>query len=393
MSQNDPLLGNDWLEKDESISVQLMANGVDISLNDKNIINTKSALISKNLSNNKSINNNINSGEKLNDNHLTANKLMSTITMTESDSSSDDIVIPMQRRKIKHRFSRKRRSRSADSSVSMKSGSLIACPSICLKVVLILTIVGTVGFTLLFMAKLYDRIDSLQIAINDLSLTGNNVPQEMHSIHSHLKQLDSNSSTIRVELNRAFDIMINLTAELKQMKLQLAKISDSVEAAPAIRQLPKELQDLQKVVADLGSRLTTYDNEVKSVKEKQNAQQLQTDSLQSALVLINSNISDLYSNEQHFNNKSFSLKNIESDLEMNRKQMNSLTENLENLHKVYTNLQNWRTDAEEKINTIGNLVHHIHDKLHQTEQHSQQLETNTQISNQTNSTDSTHPSV
>jgi uncharacterized coiled-coil DUF342 family protein len=78
-------------------------------------------------------------------------------------------------------------------------------------------------------------------------LTGNNVPQEMHSIHSHLKELDSNSSSIKVELNRAFDIINNLTAEVNQMKLQMTKISDSVEAAPAIRQLPKELQELQKV--------------------------------------------------------------------------------------------------------------------------------------------------
>jgi hypothetical protein len=60
-----------------------------------------------------------------------------------------------------------RRSRSTDSSLSMKSGSLIACPAICLKVVLIIIIVSTIAFTILFMAKLYDRIDSLQIAIND----------------------------------------------------------------------------------------------------------------------------------------------------------------------------------------------------------------------------------
>lgn len=79
-------------------------------------------------------------------------------------------------------------------------------------------------------------------------MTGNNVPQEMHTIHSQMKQLDANASELKLELSRAFGIITNLTAELNTMKQKMAKISDSVEAAPAIRQIPKELQDLQKVI-------------------------------------------------------------------------------------------------------------------------------------------------
>ena len=54
-------------------------------------------------------------------------------------------------------------------------------------------------------------------------------------------------TSINGRLVLAFDRIDNLTEEVKQIKTLLTKISDSVEAAPAIRQLPKELQDLQKV--------------------------------------------------------------------------------------------------------------------------------------------------
>lgn len=242
-----------------------------------------------------------------------------------------------------------------------------------------------------------------------VSVTGNSVPQEMHSIHSHLKQLDSNWSSIRVELNRAFDIINNLTTEVKQIKLQMAKISDSVEAAPAIRQLPKELQELQKVslsfihslnvlnyfnfyfneqvVAEMGSRMTTNDNEVKSVKDKQNTQQLQTDSLQGELGLIRANISDLYAINEHTNNTTISAKNIESQLQMNNNRMNELTDKLNNLHVVYTNLVNWQTEADAKINASLTLSHHIHEKLH-SQQESHNVEINTHIPNDSNSSES-----
>jgi hypothetical protein len=111
MSQNDPLLGNDWLEKEEPISGQLMANGVTINAkNNNNNNDNKSVLTEGNFSNIDINNKNMSHfNDKSIDNRLkTNNKLMSTIAMSESDSSSDDIVIPMQRRKVKHRFTRKR---------------------------------------------------------------------------------------------------------------------------------------------------------------------------------------------------------------------------------------------------------------------------------------------
>ena len=82
-----------------------------------------------------------------------------------------------------------------------------------------------------------------------MSNSGTGVPQELHSIHSHMKTLDANISAIKADVIRAFDSIDNLTQEVRQMKTQMSSIADSVEAAPAIRKLPKDLQDLQKVCA------------------------------------------------------------------------------------------------------------------------------------------------
>ena len=89
--------------------------------------------------------------------------------------------------------------------------------------------------------------NSLVLSLPLMSMSGNTVPQEMHSIHSHLKTLDTNVTAFGARLVQAVDRIDNLTLEVKQIKISLAKISESVEAAPAIRQLPKELQDFQKV--------------------------------------------------------------------------------------------------------------------------------------------------
>jgi len=134
----------------------------------------------------------------------------------------------------------------------------------------------------------------------------------------------------------------------------------------------------------MGSRMTTNDNEVKSVKDKQNTQQLQTDSLQAELNLIHSNISDLYSINEHNNNTTISAKNFESQLQINNNLMNVMTDRLKNLELVYTNLQNLKTEAEEKINITLTLVHHIHEKMH-SEQESHNVEPVTHIPNQSNS--------
>lgn len=90
-----------------------------------------------------------------------------------------------------------------------------------------------------------NRIKVLKLLV--VSTSGNSVPQEMHQIHSRLKQLEMNSSSAALELIRVLNAINNITGDVKIMKINMTKIIDSVEAAPAIRQIPKELQDLQKV--------------------------------------------------------------------------------------------------------------------------------------------------
>ena len=74
-----------------------------------------------------------------------------------------------------------------------------------------------------------------------------NLPEEMHLIHSNLKKLEQNSTQLRTELTLALDLTANMSADIVQIKERLEKISQSIEAAPTIAQLPKDVEDLKKV--------------------------------------------------------------------------------------------------------------------------------------------------
>lgn len=69
----------------------------------------------------------------------------------------------------------------------------------------------------------------------------------MHIIHSHLKILDQNQTQIKSELNMALDLAANMTNDIAQIQSKLQKISESIEAAPTIAQLPKDVDNLKKV--------------------------------------------------------------------------------------------------------------------------------------------------
>lgn len=77
--------------------------------------------------------------------------------------------------------------------------------------------------------------------------TKSNLPEELHLIHSHLKKLDQNSTLQRNKLSIALDMAANLTNDITLMQTKLQKISESIEAAPTIAQLPKDVDDLKKV--------------------------------------------------------------------------------------------------------------------------------------------------
>lgn len=78
--------------------------------------------------------------------------------------------------------------------------------------------------------------------------TKSDLPGEMHLIHSQLKSLDQNSTELKTDLTRALNITANLTSEIVQIRSTLKKITEALDEAPTIRQLPKDVDELKKVV-------------------------------------------------------------------------------------------------------------------------------------------------
>ena len=106
----------------------------------------------------------------------------------------------------------------------------------------------------------------------------------------------------------------------------------------------------------MGSRLSTNDNEVKSVKDKQNSQQLSADSLALELTQIKANVTELF---QLVNSSG-----VGAGVDQNSRLLSDLSENMTHLQTFYTNLINWKTGAEEELKTLRQYVQHIHEKLH-----------------------------
>ncbi|KAJ6219503.1 hypothetical protein RDWZM_005315 [Blomia tropicalis] len=225
-------------------------------------------------------------------------KLMNAIGIGSDslDSSSSDDIIPMQRRSKQQTrqraFSKRRYARgsSPSSSIFFKSNYSYGVYALA-KIIFFTFVVGTLTLCLVLSYSLYNRLQLLQTNLDGLQSSKSNLPEEMHIIHSHLKVLDQNSTQINVKLAIALESITNLTTDIVQIQAKLQKITDSIEAAPTIAQLPKDVEDLKKVVADLGSKIASDDKEVKLAREQQVTQDGRMTTLENKLKLLESNIS------------------------------------------------------------------------------------------------------
>lgn len=66
-------------------------------------------------------------------------------------------------------------------------------------------------------------------------------------MHAQLKSLEANNTHLRLELANVLKLVDNLTSEVGELRSSLHTISCSNEAAPALKQLPKDVEDLKKV--------------------------------------------------------------------------------------------------------------------------------------------------
>ncbi|KAH9399476.1 Efcab14p [Tyrophagus putrescentiae] len=281
-------------------------------------------------------------------------KLMSAMGLSDSFDSSSDDIIPMQKRKRQRSYSKRRNIRGAptSSSVLFKSNYTYGLCTL-VKFILLTFVIGALLLSLALLYNLYNRLELLQVNIDGLQSTKSNLPEEMHLIHSQLKKLDQNSTQLRNELSIALDLASNMTNDIAQIQAKLQKVSESIEAAPAIAQLPKDVDDLKKIVADLGSKMSSDDKEVKLAREGQASHDARLVTLESNIKLIEGNMSAVDNLTVANTQLSETVTKVQSDITRITANLSDFNALISQVNQSQQRLDEWRLLIQDRIASLN----------------------------------------
>ncbi|XP_035220199.1 uncharacterized protein LOC118193255, partial [Stegodyphus dumicola] len=147
-------------------------------------------------------------------------------------------------------------------------------------------IVAVVGALLWYVMSLSTRVQELQDKFADFEAGNRNTPEALHLIHSTLRQLDSNVTMLYIEVRKNIADIENITCEVKQLKEVSNNLKESIAAAPAIQQLPKDVHSLSESVASFGSKMNALESNIKELKDQQSALQTTAQNLSGELDTI-----------------------------------------------------------------------------------------------------------
>lgn len=139
----------------------------------------------------------------------------------------------------------------------------------------------------------------------------------------------------------------NLTSAVAIIEGKLKESLEFVQNAPDIAKLPKDVEGLKKVVAELGSKQSTDDKEVKITSEKQAQQNVKLNAMDGRLSALEGNISDVAAKT----NSKFAAS--VSDLQNDMQKLNSVIANVSNLMdglaKHQKDIDAWKAEIEALI--------------------------------------------
>lgn len=178
----------------------------------------------------------------------------------------------------------------------------------------------------------------------------------MHLVHAHLQKLDQNSTQFKSELGIVLDLAANMTNDIAQIQAKLQKISESIEAAPTIAQLPKDVEDLKKIVADLGAKSASDDKEGKLAREQQASNGARLIEVESKLKLLEGNIS-LVSNLTTFNSRlGESVTHLQNDMTILATNVTDFKALLTEVNNSQRRLDEWRLLVQDRVRSLNDTT-------------------------------------
>ena len=151
-------------------------------------------------------------------------------------------------------------------------------------------------------------------------------------------------------MNNIVDKLTNLTSDVSTIQGKLNKILEFVQTAPDIAKLPKDVEELKTVVADLGSKMNTDDKEVKINSEKQAQQTLKLEGMDERIKSLEGNISDV---SVKANTKfASSIESIQSDMQKLNFVIANISKVLEDIATSQEKLDKWRLEIDDQVNHL-----------------------------------------
>ncbi|XP_076343685.1 uncharacterized protein LOC143243851 isoform X2 [Tachypleus tridentatus] len=152
--------------------------------------------------------------------------------------------------------------------VCRKGSSGAACLPLCLFMLVTLSIIA--GGTLAWLHLGIRRdLELLRNHLQKVEAGNKNTPDALDSIHSQLRGLESNVSTLVANLKKIVSEVSTLGTEMEKLEQTTKILRDSIAAAPEIKELPKDVSSLSENVASFGSKIAAMETTVSDLQNQQ----------------------------------------------------------------------------------------------------------------------------
>lgn len=241
-----------------------------------------------------------------------------------------------------------------------KHGNRFCLTSVCFSLcqfILVTTCCLVSGALIWLHIGLREDIDLLRAHLQKVEAGNRNTPEALHMTHSKLRRLDSNVTMLYIEVRKNIADIDNITLELKQLKDVANDLKESVAAAPALQQLPKNVHALSESIVNFGSKMNALESNLKELKDQQSSIQTTAQNLSGELDSIKILVQELTNSSDFQSKSSVNISNKDSKLQT------AVQETNQHVHVLEGKLMNV-VQSIDKMNSTLSVYSELPEKVH-----------------------------
>ncbi|CAB4067513.1 unnamed protein product [Lepeophtheirus salmonis] len=174
-----------------------------------------------------------------------------------------------KKRKKSHRNNRLISSNSSEECCGLKQTPMYLCwfedlNGLRLNLVL-MSFLLLVIFFVIFAVHLHSQIYNIKkTLVEERKLVTDN----HHRYHNQIQDLMANQSQLTNNITILYNLLHNYSSQMTNLETSVSYLMKSLESAPELKNLPKDMQDAKKNLAKFGSHLTDLDRRVIELETK-----------------------------------------------------------------------------------------------------------------------------